>query len=59
MSAFLDWFYAFLTTIIDGIWKVVSGIASGILQIFNVVNHFQQINLYKGGFDFLSWVLFV
>ena len=58
MSAFLDWFYAFLTTIIDGIWKVVSGIISGIAQIFNVVNHFQQINLYKGGFEFISWVFF-
>ena len=59
MSAFLDWFYAFLTTIIDGVWKIVSGIVGGIFQIFNVVNHIQQIGLYKDGFEFISWVLFV
>ena len=59
MNAFLDWFYAFLTIIVDGIWKIVSGIVSGILQVFNVANHIQQINLYKGGFDIVSWIFFI
>ena len=59
MGAFLDWFYAFATTIVDGIWKVVSGIAGGIFQIFNLGDHIQQISLYKDSFNVLSWVLFV
>jgi hypothetical protein len=59
MGAFLDWFYAFATTIVDGIWKVVSGIVGGIFQIFNLGDHIQQISLYKDSFNVLSWVLFV
>ncbi len=58
MNAFLDWFYAFFTTVIDGFWKIISGIFNGIVQIFNVADYVKQVNLYKGGFDFLSWVLF-
>ena len=59
MGAFLDWFYAFLTTIVEGGWKIISGIYNGIIQIFNFPNHFRQIALYKDGFDFVGWVLFV
>lgn len=59
MSAFLDWFYAFFTTVIDGFWKIISGIVGGVFQIFNVADYVQQVNLYKGGFDALSWILFV
>ena len=59
MGAFLDWFYAFATTIVDGIWKVLSGIVGGIFQIFNLGDHIQQISLYKDSFNVLSWVLFV
>ena len=58
MGAFLDWFYAFATTIVDGLWQIISGIFNGIVQIFNVGGHFQQISLYQDGFDVLSWVLF-
>ena len=59
MSAFLDWFYAFLTSIVEGVWKILSGIFNGIVQIFNIPNHFKQIALYKDGFDALGWILFV
>ena len=59
MSAFLDWFYAFLTSIVEGFWKILSGIFNGIVQIFNIPNHFRQIALYKDGFNALSWVLFI
>jgi hypothetical protein len=58
MNAFLDWFYAFFTTVIDGFWKIISGIFNGIVQIFNVADYVKQVNLYKGGFDVLSWILF-
>ena len=59
MGAFLDWFYAFATTIVDGIWQVIQGLYKGILQIFNFGNHIQQFTLYKDGFDVLGWILFV
>ena len=58
MGAFFDWFYAFATTIINGVWKVITGIFGGIFQIFNLGGHIQQISLYKGGFNALSWILF-
>ena len=58
MGAFLDWFYAFATMIVDGLWQIVSGLFGGIVQIFNLGGYFEQISLYKDGFNGLSWVLF-
>ena len=57
MGAFLDWFFAFLTTMIDGIWKIISGIFGGIFQIFNIVDYVKQFSMYKSGFNTLDWVL--
>ena len=59
MGAFLDWFYAFITMIVDGIWQIVSGFFKGIVQIFNLGGYFQQISLYKDGFGVISWIFFV
>ncbi|MBO7303926.1 MAG: hypothetical protein J6V09_01720 [Clostridia bacterium] len=56
MDGFLDWFFAFLTTMIDGIWKIISGIFGGIFQIFNVVYYVKQIAAYKDGFNALDWI---
>ena len=56
MGAFLDWFFAFLTTMIDGVWKILSGIFGGIFQIFNVVSYVKQFNAYKDGFGVLDWI---
>ena len=57
MGAFLDWFFAFITTMIDGIWKIVSGIFGGIFQVFNIVEYIKQFNAYKDGFSVLDWIL--
>ena len=57
MSAFLDWFFAFLTTMIDGVWKIISGIFGGIFQVFNIVGYIKQFGSYKGGFTVLDWIL--
>ena len=59
MSAFLDWFFAFLTTMIDGVWMIISGIFGGIIQIFNVVDYIKQFQQYKDGFGVLDWILAV
>ena len=57
MSAFLDWFFAFMTTMINGLWKIISGIGNGIFQIFNVPAYISQFNTYKNGFSIIDWVL--
>ncbi len=59
MEGFFDWFFAFLTTMIDGIWMIFSGIFRGIFQIFNVVNYFELFKSYKGGFTAIDWILAV
>ena len=59
MAGFLDWFFSFLTTMISGVWKIISGIFGGIFQIFNVVNYFEQLKSYKGGFGPVDWIMVV
>ncbi len=56
MSGFLDWFFAFLTTMLEGIWKIFSGIFGGILQIFNIVNYIEQFGDFKDSFGVLDWI---
>ncbi|MBR7095982.1 MAG: hypothetical protein IKC73_07170 [Clostridia bacterium] len=57
MGGFLDWFFAFLTTMIGGVFKIISGIFGGIFQIFNVGDYLAQFNDYKAGFGVLDWIL--
>ncbi len=59
MEGFLEWFFAFLTTMLDGLWKIVSGIFGGILQIFNIVEYVKQFNAYKEGFGAADWIFSV
>ena len=57
MGALLDWFFAFLTTMIDGIWMIVTGLFNGVVQIFNIVDYIKQFNSYKEGFSVMDWIL--
>ncbi len=59
MKGFLDWFFAFLTTMIQGIWKIVEGFFGGIFQIFNVGAYIEQFNTYKSGFGIVDWIMAV
>ena len=59
MGAFFDWFFAFLTTMVGGIWKVISGIFTGIFQIFNIPSYLSQFNDYKDGFTAVDWIFAV
>ena len=59
MSAFLDWFFAFMTTMIDGVWKMLSGIGSGLYQVFNIPAYIAQFNAYKYGFSPVDWIFSV
>ena len=56
MGGFLDWFFAFLTTMIEGVFKIFSGIFGGIFQVFNIVDYLAQFNDYKDGFSILDWI---
>ena len=56
MGGFLDWFFAFLTTMIDGVWQIISGIFGGIFKIFNLVDYITQFNTFKGNFGVLDWI---
>ncbi len=59
MTGFLDWFFAFLTTMLDGAWKIISGFFGGIVQIFNIANYISQFGEFKDGFTILDWILAV
>lgn len=40
MDGFLNWFFAFMTTMLDGVWKIFSNLFKGIVQIFNFPAYF-------------------
>ena len=56
MSGFLEWFYAFITTMVNGVWQIISGLFGGLFKIFNVVDYFKQFGAYKGAFKFIDWL---
>ena len=57
MDAFLNWLFAFMTTILEGLWNGVKGIFLAIFQFFNFPKLFDQLSMYKGGFNVLGWIL--
>ena len=59
MNGFLDWFFTFITTMLEGVWKIISGIGKGIVQIFNFPAYVSQFKLYKDTFNTLDWILVV
>ena len=56
MGAFFDWFFAFLSIMIEGLWKIVSGIFGGIFQVFNIVGYVEQFAKHKDGFGVVDWI---
>ena len=59
VNGFLDWFFTFITTMLEGVWKIISGIGKGIVQIFNFPAYVSQFKLYKDTFNTLDWILVV
>ena len=57
MDAFLNWFFAFFTTILSSLWNGISGLFSGFAQLFNIPLYIEQLNRYKDGFNVLAWIL--
>ena len=57
MDAFLNWFFAFFTTILSSLWNGISGFFGGLIQLFNIPLYIEQLNRYKDGFNVLGWIL--
>ena len=56
MAAFFEWFFAFITTMAEGLWKVVSGFITGFGQVFNIVFYIAQFKDYKASFGIIDWI---
>ena len=41
---------------IEGLWKIVSGIFGGLFQVFNIVGYVEQFNKHKDGFGVVDWI---
>lgn len=59
MDAFMNWFFAFMTTMLEAVWQSISGFFGGLFQVFNFPVYFDQIQRYKGDFNVLAWILAV
>ena len=59
MDGFLTWFYAFMTKILEGVWKILSSFFIGIAQIFNFPAYFNQVQQYKSSFGVMDWIFVV
>ena len=57
MDAFLNWFFAFITTILSAIWGGIKGIFSAVITMFNFPLFFDILNRYKNDFNALGWIL--
>ena len=57
MDGFMNWFFAFMTTMLRAVWESISGFFGGIIQIFNFPLYFEQINRFKGDFNIMGWIL--
>ena len=57
MDAFLNWFFAFITKLLEGLWTGIKGVFNAIFQFFNFPELFDQLSQYKNDFNALGWVL--
>ena len=57
MDGFLSWFFAFMTTMLGGVWQIFSNMFLGLVQIFNFPVYFDQFSQYQSEFNALGWVL--
>ena len=59
MDAFMSWFFAFITTILSGLWEGIKGVLNAIIQFFKFSSLFEQLSRYKNEFNVLGWILCV
>jgi hypothetical protein len=56
MDGFLNWFFAFITKMIDGLWSMIQGLFNGIVAIFNIPGYISQFNTFKDTFTVIDWI---
>ncbi|MBO4693347.1 MAG: hypothetical protein J5659_03000 [Clostridia bacterium] len=59
MDGFMNWFFAFMTSFLEAIWKGISGLFGAISFLFNFPLIFDQLARYKNDFNALGWMLCV
>lgn len=59
MDGFLSWFFAFMTKILEGVWKIIENFFLGIVQIFNFPLYFDQVQQYKSNFGVFDWIFVI
>ena len=57
MDGFMNWFFAFMTGLLQAMWEGVKGIFSAISFLFNFPLISDQLARYKNDFNFLGWIL--
>ncbi|MGN1095844.1 MAG: hypothetical protein ACI4QR_05605 [Eubacteriales bacterium] len=57
MDGFLNWFFAFITRMLDGLWSIVSGIFGGLAKVFGIPAYIEQFSTYSKAFNVLDWIL--
>ena len=59
MDGFLSWFFAFMTTMLGGIWQILSNLFLGLVRIFNLATYFDLFSQYQSDFGVMGWILAV
>lgn len=59
MSAFLNWFFAFITTMFGNLWKGIVSLVRGIIGIFRFDIYFGLFSKYQNNFGAGGWILAV
>jgi len=57
MDGFLNWFFAFITTMLGGIGRIIKNFFGGIVDIFNFPLYMDQFARYSADFSTLEWIL--
>ena len=56
MQGFLNWFFAFMTTMLSGVWQSISNFFLGFVRVFNFPVYFDLIGQYKKQFNAVDWI---
>ena len=59
MDAFLKFFFEFISSILQGFQKLLLGIWSGIIAIFNLPHFIAVFSAHSGSFNALDWIMAV
>ncbi|WP_026834687.1 hypothetical protein [Eubacterium xylanophilum] len=59
MNSFLKWFFAFISSMLQGFGEIFIGIYRGLRQVFNIPGYVEQFRKYSGSFSVGEWILAV